>query len=152
MQRGKFLICLLAVAAAAIGLATSANVALSASTPVIVQPDNIKWEPVSGMTGLQSAVLWGDPTATGGQYALRYKAPDGFKFPPHSHPQIEQVTVLSGTFMVGVGTTVDASKMLALPAGTYVEIPAGLPHYGQAKGETILEVHGIGPSVFNMSK
>ena|SRR5271165_3325163 len=152
MQRGKFLVCALAVAAAVIGLATSATIAWSADTPVIVQPDNVKWEPVKGMTGLESATLWGDPDKAGGQYAIRYKLPDGFKFPPHTHPQSEQVTVLSGTFMVGVGDKVDAAKMLTLPAGSYVEVPANLPHYAQAKGETILEVHGIGPDTINMLK
>ncbi len=152
MQRGKFIVSTLAIAAALIGFATIAMVAYSADAPVIIQPANVKWEPVKGMTGLESATLWGDPSATGGQYAIRYKLPDGFRFPPHTHPASEQVTVLSGTFLVGVGKTVDASKMLALPAGSYVEVPANLPHYAQAKGETILEVHGIGPDTINMLK
>ena len=152
MRRGKLLVSALVVAVALLGWAAIASVAYSAETPVIVQPANVKWEPVKGMTGLESATLWGDPSATGGQYAVRYKLPDGFKFPPHTHPQSEQVTVLSGTFMVGVGDKVDAAKMLTLPAGSYVEVPANLPHYAQAKGETILEVHGIGPDTINMLK
>jgi hypothetical protein len=33
-----------------------------------------------------------------------------------------------------------------------VAIPADTPHFGTTKGETILEIHGIGPDVINMIK
>jgi len=70
----------------------------------------------------------------------------------HTHPMLEQVTVISGTFLVAVGSTWDASKLTALPAGTFVAIPPNTPHYAQAKGATIVEVHGIGPDKMDMVK
>ena len=112
----------------------------------------MKWQPVTGFAGVEQATLWGDPTKAGSQYAVRYKFEDGVKFPPHTHPLSEQVTVLSGVFLVGVGKTVDHSKLVALPAGSYVLVPAGLPHYAMAKGETIVEVHGLGPATITLVK
>lgn len=32
-----------------------------------------------------------------------------------------------------------------MPAGTYGQWPAGMKHYVWAKGETVLQFHGIGP-------
>lgn len=119
---------------------------------VVVMPSTVKWEPVKDMSGLEMAVLYGDPSKAGSQYAERYKVPAGFKFPPHSHPMWEEVTVLSGTFMVALGDKWDATKLTALPAGSYLAIPPQVNHYGQAKDDCILELHGIGPDTMNMVK
>ncbi|MBV8222035.1 MAG: cupin domain-containing protein [Candidatus Eremiobacteraeota bacterium] len=156
MKRGLFAISAIAAVALAAS-ATGATIASAASAaapgaPTIVRAGSVAWQPVKGFSGVQMAVLWGDPTKSGQEYAVRYKFADGVKFPPHWHPKNEQVTVLSGVFIVGVGKTVDLSKTVALPAGSYVAIPATLPHYAMAKGETIVEVHGIGPDTINLIK
>ena len=160
MNKGLFVVCAIAV----VGLAASATGAAMASTasssgaavtpgaPTIVRAGSVAWQPVKGFAGITMGVLWGDPTKSGQQYAIRYKFEDGVKFPPHTHPKDEQVTVLSGVFIVGVGKTVDPSKTVALPAGSFVAIPANLPHYAMAKGETIVEVHGIGPATVTLIK
>jgi hypothetical protein len=36
-----------------------------------------------------------------------------------------------------------------LNVGAYVAVPKRMWHYGHVKGETILQVHGIGPFVLN---
>ena len=157
MNRGILFVGVVAVAvlvlSASAGTAASGPGAMTAqAAPVVVMPSAIKWVPVEGMAPLQSVVLYGDPTKAGSLYALRYNVPDGFKFPVHWHPALEQVTVISGSFMVGVGDKWDASKMTTLPAGTFVAIPPNVNHYGMAKGDTILEIHGIGPDTINMVK
>ena len=164
MGKGILFVCLLAavactgasssvaVASTGGGTGAAAMSASSSAAPVIVRANTVKWTPIPGIAGAEAGVLWGDPKKSGSQYAERLKLADGTKFAPHTHPQIEQVTVLSGVLLVGVGKTVDPSKMVALPAGSFVAIPANLPHYGMAKGETILEIHGIGPDVMNMVK
>jgi quercetin dioxygenase-like cupin family protein len=117
----------------------------AAPAPVIIKADAVKWSPGTGaLKGAQIAVLYGDPNKAGSQYAMRLKLPDGTAIGPHTHANMEQVTVISGTFLVGVGKKVDAAKMIALPAGSFVEVPAGLPHYARAQGETVLEGHGVG--------
>jgi quercetin dioxygenase-like cupin family protein len=73
------------------------------------------------------------------------KMPDGFQVPPHFHGMTENVVVLSGTLMVGLGDSMNAATMVALGPGSVASVPAGLHHYAMAKGETIIEISGIGP-------
>jgi quercetin dioxygenase-like cupin family protein len=130
--------------------ATTASFAIAASAPKIVTPDTLAWVAGTGPEqGAQVAVLEGDPTKPG-PYTVRLKIPSGGKFLPHSHRDVEHVTVLSGTLLVGLGDVFDASKMKALPAGSYVVIPPGLHHFAMAQGDTVLQLHGTGPSSFDM--
>ena len=52
--------------------------------------------------GAQVAVLEGDPSASHGDYTVRLKMPSGYRIAPHWHPLRENVTVISGTFQVGI--------------------------------------------------
>jgi len=63
----------------------------------------IQWKdgPASLPAGAKVAVLEGDP-AKEGFFTMRLWLPDGFKIPPHWHPKVEHVTVISGTFNIGV--------------------------------------------------
>lgn len=117
---------------------------------VIITPDKITWKANPNLpTGAQAAVLSGDPTKAGGLYALRVKIPDGYKVPPHWHPVDENVTVLQGTLMVGTGEKFDASKLKEVPAGSYMVMPKEMRHFAQAKGDTVLQLNGIGPFEIN---
>ncbi len=55
------------------------------------------------------------------------------------------MTVLEGSFPVGMGTTLDAGAMQALPVGGFVTAPANHAHFAQAHGTTIVQVSAIGP-------
>lgn len=109
-------------------------------------PANLKWQdgPPSLPPGAKIAVLEGDP-AKEGPFVFRVKVPDGYRIPPHTHPKPERVTIISGTFNLGMGGTFDATKGEALPAGTYGTWPAGMKHYVWVKGETVVQFHGDGP-------
>jgi quercetin dioxygenase-like cupin family protein len=134
---------------ALLGALTAAS-AIAASAPTIVTPDTIAWVAGTGPEqGAQLGVLEGDPSKPG-PYTVRLKIPAGGKFLPHSHRDVEHVTVISGTLLVGLGDVFDASKMKALPAGSYVVIPAGLHHFAMAQGDTVVQLHGTGPSSFDM--
>jgi quercetin dioxygenase-like cupin family protein len=108
--------------------------------------DGLKWQdgPASLPPGAKLAVLEGDPTKNG-PFVMRIKLPDGYRLPPHTHPKPERVTVISGTFNLGMGDTFDASKGTAMPAGAYGTWPAGMKHYVWVKGETVVQFHGDGP-------
>ena len=67
----------------------------------------------------QFAVLEGDPTASTGDYTIRLKMPDGFRIAPHCHPERENVTVISGTFKLGMGDEFETDKMKAFTAGSF---------------------------------
>jgi quercetin dioxygenase-like cupin family protein len=113
--------------------------------PTIVLPDQLHWVPGTGpMAGVEVAVLVGDPTKAG-PYTIRLRLPDGAKFAPHFHDDVERVTVISGTMLVGVGNTMAESTMTTLPAGSFVSIPAKVPHYAVAKGITVIQIGGNGP-------
>jgi quercetin dioxygenase-like cupin family protein len=118
---------------------------------VIVKPTNLKWGPPPPVLppGAQFAVLVGDPTKAGAAYTIRAKFPDGYQLPPHLHPVDENVTVIQGALLVGRGEKFDLQKVEELPAGSYMRMPKNLRHFAAAKGETIIQVHGIGPFEFN---
>ena len=54
--------------------------------------------------GAKAAVLEGDPSKEG-MFTVRIKMPAGYVIPPHTHPKIERVTVLSGELGLAWGPT-----------------------------------------------
>jgi quercetin dioxygenase-like cupin family protein len=78
-------------------------------------------------------------------FTVRIKFPAGARVPPHSHPAIEHVTVISGVFNVGLGDKLEASKTTPLPIGSIAIMQPKTIHFGMFNEETILQVHGVGP-------
>lgn len=76
---------------------------------------------------------------------LRLKFPSGFTVPPHRHSKDEMVTVIAGRFGVGSGEKLDRQPANILPAASFVHLPAGMPHFAWADGETIVQINGVGP-------
>ena len=95
-------------------------------------------------SGIRVARVHGDPTA-GGDFTLRLRFPAGYVIPPHWHPKAEQVTVLSGTFVLGMGETAERSTARPYGVGDFLYMPGMMPHYGWTDGETLIQVHGTGP-------
>jgi len=106
----------------------------------------IQWKdgPASLPAGAKFAVLEGDPSKEG-LFTMRLWLPDGIKISPHWHPKVEHVTVISGTFNVGMGEKFDQTATRAMPAGTFGFWLAEMRHFAWAKGETVLQLHGTGP-------
>jgi quercetin dioxygenase-like cupin family protein len=114
---------------------------------VMYTPDAIKWGPAppSLPPGAQAMVLHGDPSKAGQLFVVRLRFPDGFKVPPHYHPVDENVTVLKGTLLLGLGEKVDTAKAKALTAGSFSVMPKEVRHFAQAKGDAEIQVSGMGP-------
>lgn len=112
----------------------------------VVPGDAVQWGPAppSLPPGAQAAALLGSP-AQEGPFVLRLKFPAGFAVPPHRHSKDELVTVISGRLGVAHGETLDKSAAQPLPPGSFVHLPAGMPHYAWAEGETIVQINGTGP-------
>ena len=108
-------------------------------------PDNAKWQPVPQFKGWKMAVITGNPDKAGAYYAYFLKAPAGGKAMPHFHGMTENVVLISGTGMFGIGDTINTAKMMTLSPGTVISIPAGVHHYAATKSGMILEISGIGP-------
>ena len=114
-------------------------------------PDAIPYGPAPAFVpaGAQLAVLEGNPGAASGDYTVRLKMPDGYRIAPHWHPNRENVTIISGTFKVGMGDQFAESKMGAFPAGSFAYLDPTMHHYAMASGEVVVQVHGISPLQFN---
>jgi quercetin dioxygenase-like cupin family protein len=113
---------------------------------VVVTPDKLQWKANPALPpGAQATIVSGDPSKPGSLYTIRLKVPDGFKVPPHWHPGDENVTVLQGTLMMGVGDKFDPAKLEPVPTGAFARMPKQTRHFAMAKGETIVQVHGVGP-------
>ena len=99
--------------------------------------------------GAKLAVLHGNPSGNG-DYTLRLQFPDGYEFPPHWHPMGEHITVLTGVFRLGMGGTVNPSAIREYQPGDFLYVPGRMPHFGGARGATVIQLHGIGPFAINL--
>ena len=126
--------------------ASSPTQASTMPTHGVFTPGDITWvsAPASIPAGAKIAVLEGDP-AKPGPFTMRIQMPDRYRIPPHWHPQVEHVTVISGTFNLGMGDKFDEKAGRAMPAGTFGFLPPQMRHYAWATGETVVQVHGMGP-------
>ena len=126
--------------------AAQGNPQAAAPHAIVVTPDQITWGPAPALlpAGAKLAVLEGDPSKAA-PFTMRLLMPDGYRIPPHYHPFVEHVTVVKGTFKVGMGDKYDAAALAELPTGTFAALEPGTRHFAQAKGETILQLHGTGP-------
>jgi quercetin dioxygenase-like cupin family protein len=112
----------------------------------ISMPDTLKWVEPPVLPGTRLAVVQGDPSKEGA-FVYRLKMPAEYRIPPHLHKAGENVTVLSGTFYIGLGEKFDQGTGQALPAGGFVSIPPNHPHFAWAGSqETVVQVHGTGPT------
>jgi hypothetical protein len=114
-------------------------------------PHTIPWGPAPPFLnpGAQLAVLEGNPGASSGDFTVRVKMPDGFRIAPHWHPNRENVTVLQGTFKLGMGDRFETKKMSAFTEGSFAFLDPNMHHYAMASGEVIVQVHGQSPLQFN---
>lgn len=114
---------------------------------ILMKPIDVKWGegPATLPPGAKLAVIEGDPKAPNALFTIRIKLPEGYKISPHFHPADEHITVISGTFNMGMGDAFDKKKTTALPAGSFAVMPKGHHHFAWAKGETVVQVHGVGP-------
>ena len=113
---------------------------------MMMAPKDMKWgdAPPSLPKGAKISVLQGDPGKPG-PYVIRLMTPGPAKIAPHWHSQAEQLTVISGTFYLGLGDTLDMKKATALPAGGFHYLPAKEHHYAYSKGRTVVQINGTGP-------
>ncbi|HEU4941508.1 MAG TPA: cupin domain-containing protein [Candidatus Eisenbacteria bacterium] len=136
----------LVLAVPMIAIAQDAAAPASMSTHVAFTPSDLKWGPAPpGLpTAATAAVLQGNP-GEAGQFTVRLKLPANTKVMPHFHPTDENVTVISGQFLIGMGDTFDQKSMKPMPQGSFTVLPATMHHYAMAKTACVVQVHGMGP-------
>ena len=114
-----------------------------------VTPSDLKWTDVPALgAGAKIAVIEG-PLNEAVSFTFRIKLPADFKVQAHSHPAVEHVTVISGTFNVGMGDKLDTTKTQALTVGSVAIMQSKMNHFAWTNEETIVQVHGVGPWAVN---
>ena len=113
---------------------------------VTMTNDTLKWVEPPTFPGARLAIVQGDPGKEG-PFVYRVKLPANYKIAPHYHKAVENVTVLTGTFFIGMGEKFDQGSGKELPVGGYASIPPTHRHFAWAGGqETVIQVHGVGPT------
>ncbi len=127
-----------------------AATATAEATHIAVDAGDVVWGPAPAAlpAGAEVAVLAGDPSKEG-PFVMRARLPDGYRIASHWHPVVESVTVISGTFGIGMGETFDSTAGKELgPGGLFVMQPE-TAHFAWATGETVIQVHALGPWQLN---
>jgi hypothetical protein len=143
-MKSLLLIRLLTLVLALAALGPTAAVAESVDLITVI-PADLKWTDETSLPpGAKVAVIEGQQTKQP-QYTLRIKFPAEYKVPAHWHPAIERVTVISGTFNLGMGDKLDTEKTKALTPGSIAIIQPLTNHFAWTSEETVIQLHGRGP-------
>jgi len=151
MESIRTMLVLSLIAAAFVGLASAFAAEgghkseMAPGSAVSMNAGEMTWMPAPPdlPKGGQMAVLHGDP-AKSAPFTVRFKMPAGYKIPPHWHSKDEQLTVISGNFTLHMGDTMDAPAT-QLSAGGYHFLPGKMHHSAEGKGETVVQIDGMGP-------
>lgn len=135
------------IMAQGVGSASAATGRSPSASQAMDHTDQIKWGPAPPIfpPGAQFAVVQGDPSVAGAMFTVRLRFPNGYIVPPHRHPTDEHVTVLRGTFLVGVGENFSTHDLTPFQVGGFVTAAANMAHFASARGVTEVQVHAIGP-------
>jgi hypothetical protein len=128
----KIICSALAVLAACAAAGLSQEKKESDAAHKIVHFADLKWTGV--LKGCDLAPVSGDLNAEGAPFVIRIR-----------HPTDESITVMKGTFLVGMGETFDESKLLTMNFGNFMVMPKEMRHFALCKGEVIVQVHRLGP-------
>ena len=120
--------------------------AVAADTAVVRSAKDVKWgaPPPVFPPGAKFAVIAGAPAATG-LVTVRFEMPAGYMIPPHFHPTDEHITVLKGSFSLGMGDVFDKTHAQTLLPGGYGVAMAGMHHYAYTTSGATIQVHLQGP-------
>lgn len=120
--------------------------ALFAAQTALAQKDGFQWGPAPAVfpASVKMAVLQGNP-GKAELFTVRLDLPAGLKIAPHWHPADEMITVIKGTFLLGMGDKLDAKSAKVLPAGAFATVDANMHHFALTRGHTIVQVHAMGP-------
>ena len=111
----------------------------------MVLPSDLKWSDVPSLPpGAKIAVIEG-PMSEPVAFTVRLKLPANYQIPAHSHPAIERVTVLTGTFHMGIGDKLDKQKTTPLSAGSIGIMQPKTSHFVWTQEEVVVQLNGTGP-------
>jgi quercetin dioxygenase-like cupin family protein len=138
----------------AVALVTSASSSTTSSlkemrlTPAEVRAITFDGSQVgsSGLAGVRSKLLFGDP-AQSGLYSILLFVPAHTTIPAHSHRDDRMATVVSGNWNFGFGDRFDEKSLKALPPGSVYSEPGRTNHFARTDEDAVIvHISGYGPS------
>jgi quercetin dioxygenase-like cupin family protein len=100
----------------------------------------------SGVAGIQTTTLYGDP-AKPGAYAIEIRVPPNTRIAAHTHRDARTGTVVSGTWYFGYNMKAEGSPVKQLTQGAFYTEPGGVAHFAFTRAEpATVRITGIGPS------
>ena len=116
------------------------------ATLISATPAELEWVAAPSVgPGAMIAVIEGDLKAAE-PFTYRLKLPANSYIGVHTHPLIERVTVISGSFYFATGDKFDPVQAKTYQPGDTLIIPAGMAMFAGTKDqEAVLQLHGTGP-------
>ncbi|MCI0532210.1 MAG: cupin domain-containing protein [candidate division Zixibacteria bacterium] len=113
---------------------------------IMIGGADISWSegPISLPAGAKYSIMEGDPSQPG-LFTMRITVPANYKVPAHWHPADEHVTVIAGSFSMGLGEKFDQSALKELKVGGFAVMPTGVRHFAWSKDGATIQLHGMGP-------
>jgi pimeloyl-ACP methyl ester carboxylesterase/quercetin dioxygenase-like cupin family protein len=103
----------------------------------------------SGIGGIRTTVLYGDPTAAG-PYTIALQVPPNTRIAAHQHRDEREAVVVSGTWNFGYGDVNTDAATKALSPGSFYTEPAGVMHFARTDGDpAVVYIFGFGPTDTN---
>jgi len=100
----------------------------------------------SGVAGIRTTVLYGDPTKTG-PYTIALRVPPNMRIAAHSHRDDRTAVVVAGVWRFGYGRKADEALVKTLPPGSFYSEPAGVEHFAMTGPEgASVYISGYGPT------
>ena len=113
---------------------------------VTFEASEIPWRPDlnDAVAGAKVALLYGNPSREG-VFVIRLVLPKGWRRAPHTHPQPEIITVLSGSLLIGHGAVTNASDEQRVGSGGFSALPPEMIHYAHVDEDTVIQISTTGP-------
>lgn len=106
----------------------------------------------SGLAGVQTTVLSGDPSKPG-PYAFEIRVPANTKIAAHLHRDDRNAIVVSGEWHFGYGNEASDAAAITLGPGAFYTEPAGVNHFAFTGDKpAVVYITGIGPTNTNYVK
>jgi quercetin dioxygenase-like cupin family protein len=100
----------------------------------------------SGVAGVHTKVLFGDPSKAG-FYSILLFVPAHTTIQAHSHRDNRMATVVSGEWHFGYGNHFDTQALKTLEPGSVYSEPGGDNHFAKTDAEAVVvQICGYGPT------
>ena len=113
---------------------------------IAMQPHSGAIAGTSGLAGIRTVVLSGDPARTG-TYTIELMVPAHTRINAHEHRDNRSAVVVSGTWYFGYGSKAEDAAAKALGPGSFYTEPANVAHFAHTGDSAVaVIITGDGPT------